>query len=237
MIRVLVWNEHTDDQKQGKIKEVYPKGMHQTVADFLNATGEITAKTAELSEPEHGLTQEALDNTDVLMWWGHCAHDKVDDAIAGRVVEAVQKGMSVIFMHSAHMAKPFRWLMGTPCTLKWREADEKARLCITAPHHPIVAGFKDYIDIPADEMYGECFAIPTPDEQIFITWFEGGDVFRGGCVWNRGFGRVFYFNPGHETYPIYHQKEVQQLLTNAVKWLKPVCRAEIECPNVPITIK
>src|SRR5690606_32264624 len=115
--------------------------------------------------------------------------------------------------------KIFQKLMGTGCMLRWREAGEIERLWITAPGHPILAGIEgDFIELPETEMYGEHFDIPTPDELLLISWFEGGEVFRSGCTFRRGQGKIFYFRPGHETYPIYHHTSVQTIIANAVKW-------------------
>jgi trehalose utilization protein len=156
-----------------------------------------------------------------LLWWGHIAHDEVSDAIADKVKRRVLKGMGFIALHSAHYAKPFKSLLGTTCSLKWREANDKERLWNTMPSHPILEGIGEYFDIPKEEMYGEPFTIPNPDEQLLISWFTGGEVFRSGATWRRGSGKIFYFRPGHETHPTYHQAEVQKIITNAVRWAKP----------------
>lgn len=232
MINVTVWNEYCEHQREGAILKAYPNGMHNTIKDFLQTDDEINVKIALLEENDEGLSQEILDSTDVLVYWAHRLHDKVSDETAARVRDSVQKGMGVIFLHSAHLAKPFRYLMGTSCTLKWREISENERLWVVNPTHPIAEGIGEYVDIPHEEMYGEFFDIPKPDDLVFVGWFKGGEVFRSGCCWNRGMGKVFYFQPGHETYPIYHQKEIQKIITNAVKWAKPVKRIEkLECPH------
>jgi trehalose utilization protein len=175
-------------------------------------------RTATLEEPEHGLTEAVLAETDVLLWWGHMAHDRVDDAIVDRVQARVLQGMGLIVLHSGHHSKIFKRLMGTGCGLSWREAGEKERLWVVNPAHPITQGLDRFIEIESAEMYGEFFDIPDPDELIFISWFEGGDVFRSGATWRRGQGRIFYFRPGHETYPIYYQPEVLQVIANGVRW-------------------
>ena len=220
-INVTVWGENVHEQRHKVVQELYPKGMHTTIADALNQDPEITARTATLQEPEHGLTDEVLANTDVLTWWGHCAHGKVEDEIVSRVHKRVLQGMGLLVLHSGHFSKIFRRLMGTPCALKWREAGERERLWVCSPGHPITRGLGDHFELPNTEMYGEPFGIPTPDENIFISWFEGGEVFRSGCTWKRGAGKIFYFRPGHETYPIYHDANVQLVLRNGVKWARP----------------
>lgn len=232
-LEVLVWGEYRHEKSNPKVAKIYPRGMHEAIADFLRLETEFAVSTAWLDQPEHGLTQSVLDRTDVLIWWGHMAHGDVADEIVERVRRRVLQGMGLIVLHSGHYAKIFKALMGTTCSLKWRESTDKERLWNIAPHHPITQGIGDYFEIAAEEMYGEPFGIPTPDELILISWFTGGEVFRSGATWQRGNGRVFYFRPGHETYPTYHQKEVQQIITNAVRWARPtVCIPDV-CPNSP----
>jgi trehalose utilization protein len=220
-IRVLVWNEFIHEKTDAASKAIYPAGMHASISAALSQAGGIRASTATLEEPEHGLTQERLDHTDVLIWWGHMAHDKVDDAIVERVVQRVWSGMGLIVLHSGHFSKPFKRLMGTGCDLKWREDGRKERLWIVKPGHPIAQGLGEYIELPQTEMYGEHFDIPAPDELIFVSWFQGGEVFRSGCCFHRGQGKIFYFRPGHETYPIYHNPDIQKVLANAARWARP----------------
>lgn len=220
-IRVTVWNEYRHEKESEQIGELYPDGIHGAIAAHLNSVAGIEAGTATLDEPEHGLTQEVLDQTDVLIWWGHRAHREVQDEIVERVWERVLAGMGLIVLHSGHFSKIFKKLMGTTCNLRWREIDEKERIWVVNPSHPIAAGLDSYFEIPHTEMYGERFDIPQPDDLVFISWFEGGEVFRSGCCYNRGLGKVFYFRPGHETLPIYYQDEVLQVLVNAVRWAAP----------------
>ncbi|PLS03217.1 ThuA domain-containing protein [Neobacillus cucumis] len=223
MLKVTVWNENRHEQKNPVVRDIYPQGIHGTIADFLKTEG-FDTRTATLDEPEHGLTDDVLNNTDVLVWWGHLAHSEVKDEIVQKVKERVLDGMGLIVLHSGHFSKIFKTLMGTSCDLKWREAGEKERIWVVSPSHPITEGLPEYIEIENEEMYGEHFDIPQPDELIFMSWFEGGEVFRSGCTYKRGNGKVFYFRPGHETYPTYHHKQVQRVIINAVKWAKPVKR-------------
>lgn len=220
MIRVTVWNEFIHE-KDEKIKKVYPDGIHGAIAQMLGKYEEISVKTATLEMEEHGLTQEVLDDTDVLIWWGHCAHDQVSDEVVDRVVARVLDGMGLIVLHSGHFSKPFKKLMGTVCRSKWRENDEKERIWVIEPAHPIAAGLPEYIELPMEETYGERFEIPTPDELVFISWFSGGEVFRSGCCYKRGRGKIFYFRPGHEEYPTFYREDITQVLKNAVEWAKP----------------
>jgi trehalose utilization protein len=232
-IRTLVWGEFRHEKTNPKVAALYPNGMHETIAAALRREANLEVGTAWLDQPEHGLTQTILDKTEVLIWWGHKAHGDVQDEIVKRVQKRVLEGMGLIVLHSGHYSKIFKTLMGTTCSLKWRESTDKERIWNVAPHHPITQGIGDHFVIPAEEMYGEPFGIPTPDELIFISWFTGGEVFRSGATWQRGNGKIFYFRPGHETYPTYHQAEVQKVIANAVHWAKPtVCIPDV-CPNAP----
>ncbi len=222
-IKVTVWNEFRHEKNDPEVAKIYPNGIHNAIASFLKEQEEFEVKTATLDEPEHGLTDEVLENTDVIIWWGHIAHEEVKDEIVEKVHHRVLEGMGLIVLHSAHASKIFRKICGTnSARLKWREIGEKERLWVVEPGHPIVEGLGEYIEIPSEEMYGERFDIPAPDTLVFISWFEGGEVFRSGCCYTRGKGKVFYFRPGHETYPVYYQKEVQKVIINAVKWAAPV---------------
>ena len=226
-IRVTVWNEFRHERQKPEIAKVYPEGIHGAIAAGLNAAGGIEARTATLDEPEHGLSEEVLAATDVLTWWGHAAHKEVADEVVQRVQRHVIAGMGIILLHSAHFSKIFIALMGTTCSLKWREVGERELLWCTRPGHPIAQGLPDPIILEHTEMYGEYFDVPTPEETIFISNFAGGEVFRSGCVWTRGAGKVFYFRPGHETYPIFHDPNIIKVLVNAVRWMAPARRSEI----------
>jgi trehalose utilization protein len=236
-VRAVVWGENVHEQTDAVVREIYPDGMHGAIAAALNQDKGIEAITATLQEPEHGLTEARLAETDVVLWWGHAAHDKVDDKIVERVQKRVWQGMGLIVLHSGHYSKIFRNLMGTPCSLKWREAGERERVWVINRGHPIAADLGECIEIENTEMYGEPFAVPEPMETVFVTWYEGGEVFRSGLTWQRGAGRIFYFSPGHETYPIYHNTEVHKVLRNAVHWAHNPAKpwtAITTAPNVPI---
>lgn len=220
-IRVTVWNEYYHEKVSEKIKEIYPNGIHGAIAEGLSVYENIDVRTATLEMEECGLDDKTLENTDVLIWWGHCKHADVPDEIAERVWKRVLSGMGLIVLHSAHLSKPFVKLMGTVCRSKWRENDERERIWIIEPAHPIARNLPEYVELEAEETYGERFEIPTPDELVFVSWFSGGEVFRSGCCWNRGLGKVFYFRPGHEAYPIYYNENVRQIIANAVEWAKP----------------
>jgi trehalose utilization protein len=219
-IHVTIFNEFVHERENDVVRQLYPDGIHQALAAHLGQDPEFVVQTATLDQPEHGLTEAVLAQSDVLIWWAHKAHDRVEDAIVDRVQQRVLQGMGLIVLHSGHHSKIFKRLMGTSCGLVWREAGEKERLWVVDPAHPITEGLERFIEIPSAEMYGEFFDIPQPDELIFISWFEGGEVFRSGATWRRGQGRIFYFRPGHETYPIYHQKEILQVISNGVRWAR-----------------
>ncbi|NHB77145.1 ThuA domain-containing protein [Rhodobacter calidifons] len=236
-IRVTVWGENVHEQKNKVVAEVYPRTMHGTIAEFLNREDGIAATTVTLQDPEHGLTAAKLAETDVLIWWGHAAHGEVKDEVVERVAEAVWSGMGMIFLHSAHFSKPFKRLMGAPCNLSWREAGERERLWVTSRQHPIARGIPDHFEIEYEEMYGEPFGVPEPLETVFVSWFQGGEVFRSGLTYRRGAGNIFYFRPGHETYPTYHQPMVQKVIANGVRWAyNPEGRLAnpTDAPNRPI---
>jgi trehalose utilization protein len=220
MLRVTVWNEFRHEKQHPEVQAIYPQGIHAVIAEGLSEVG-FSVRTATLDEPEHGLPESVLAETDVLTWWGHMAHDEVSDVVVDRVQARVLAGMGLIVLHSGHFSKIFKRLMGTTCNLKWREAGERERIWVVEPGHPIAEGLGEYFEVPRAEMYGERFDIPAPDELVFMSWFQGGEVFRSGCCWRRGAGKVFYFRPGHETYPIYYQPEIRRVLANAVRWAAP----------------
>lgn len=219
--RVTVWNEFRHEKHRDHIRAIYPEGIHAVIAGFLRDTG-MTVRTATLDEPDHGLTEEVLDQTDVLTWWGHAAHREVEDRIVDRVQQRVLDGMGLVVLHSGHHSKVFKRLMGTSCNLTWREIGERERIWTIAPSHPVAFALPEYFEVPHTEMYGEPFDIPAPDTLVFVNWYQGGEVFRGGCAYERGRGKIFYFSPGHETLPIYYQPEVQKVITNAVRWTSPL---------------
>ena len=220
-IRVTVWNEYRHEKTHEEVAKCYPIGIHGAIAEYLSEQG-LNVKTATLDEPEHGLTEDVLDTTDVLTWWGHMAHRDVDDAIVEKVKARVLDGkLGLVVLHSGHFSKIFKTLMGTTCNLKWHEIGEKERIWVVEKAHPIAEGLPDYFELEHEEMYGEHFGIPAPDELVFLGWFESGYVFRSGCCFYRGNGRIFYFQPGHETYPNFYDTNVRKVIYNAVRWAAP----------------
>jgi trehalose utilization protein len=233
-IRVTIWNEFVHERQSPVVAALYPKGIHGLLQEVLSTQADLVVRTATLEEPEQGVSQEVLDQTDVLLWWGHAAHDVVLDETVTRVQQRVLAGMGLIVLHSGHWSKVFKRLMGTSCALCWREAGERERVWVVNPGHPIAEGLGDCIEIEQSEMYGEPFGIPTPDELIFVSWFQGGEVFRSGVTWTRGSGRIFYFSPGHEVYPIYHHPDVQRVIANGIRWARPQGRPANTPRPVPV---
>ncbi len=233
-IRVTVWNEFVHERQNAAVAEVYPRGIHGALQEALSVHPDMQVRTATLDEPEQGLPDAVLENTDVLLWWGHAAHDAVSDELVSRVQQRVIAGMGLIVLHSGHWSKVFKRLMGSSCALCWREAGERERVWVVNPGHPIAQGLGDCIEIGQSEMYGEPFGIPTPDELVFVSWFQGGEVFRSGATWTRGSGRIFYFSPGHEVYPIYHHPDVQRVIANGIRWARPRGVAANTPRHVPV---
>jgi len=227
-LRVTIWNEHRHEREDPNVAKIYPTGIHGALAEALQSD-DMEVRTATLDEPDHGLPEDILNNTDVLLWWAHIAHDEVPDELVERVHARVLDGMGLIALHSAHFSKVFKKLMGTGCDLKWRH-DDRERLWVVAPGHPIAEGIGEYIELE-EEMYGEPFDVPPPDELIFISWFDGGEVFRSGCCYTRGRGRIFYFRPGHEENPSYHDPDIRRVINNAVHWAAPTPGAPAQHGN------
>ncbi len=224
-LRITVWNEGVHEKISEKVQKVYPHSIGKQIAQYLERQpGIASVRVVQLEDPEQGLSDEILDTTDVMTWWGHLAHDKVTEENAEKVQNRVLNGMGLVVLHSGHMSKPFRRLMGTGCMLKWREwkgEGERERIWVVDPAHPIVNGIPEYIELERSEMYGEHFDIPQPDQLVFISWYQGGEVFRSGCCWHRGLGKVFYFSPGHETLPIYYNDNILKVIYNGVIWSAP----------------
>lgn len=233
MVKVTVWNEGIHEKTSSEVAAIYPDGIHGCIKTFLESQDDFRVKTATLKQKQCGLSQQVLDNTDVLIWWGHMAHGMVSDKVVERVYQRVLGGMGLIVLHSGHHSKIFKKLMGTTCNLLWRDGDRE-RVWTVNPAHPIAKGVPPYFNLAVEEMYGERFDIPEPDELIFMGWFSGGEVFRSGCTWQRGLGKIFYFQPGHESNPTFRNENVQRIIINAVRWAKPriEIQSELECTHV-----
>ena len=220
-IRVTAWNEFRHEKSNEYVKSIYPDGIHGLIKQFLETQDDIEVTLAALDDPENGLPDEVLNNTDVLIWWGHMAHHEVPDALVEKIRHRVYtKGMGLIVLHSGHHSKVFRQVVGTNGNLSWGR-DQKEVVWNLLPSHPIAAGIPDHFTLTTEELYCEPFYVPQPDALVFGSWFEDGFIFRSGLCYLRGAGKVFYFQPGHESCPSYHNEYVQKIITNAVYWAKP----------------
>ncbi len=228
-MNITIYNEYVHEQTDPQVRAVYPDGIHGALSSFLSEGNQVRCFTLDSINE---LSDDVLNDTDVMLWWGHMRHQEVPDEVAVRVKEAVLRGMGMIFLHSAHHSKPFRLLMGTMCNLTWREDGDMERIWTVIPSHPIAQGIGRYFELPHVETYGEPFTIPNPDDVVFIGWYEGGEVFRSGVTFHRENGKIFYFQPGHETFPIFYDQNVQTVIRNAVEWAKPIYRGELNCPHV-----
>lgn len=223
-IRVTVWNEFYHEKNDAEAKAQYPNGLHATIKEFLDKDEELEVRLAALDDPDQGLPEEVLNQTDVLVWWGHMCHQKVDDGLVERIRQRVYAGMGFVALHSAHHSKPFKAILGTTGNLAWGR-EQKGIVWNLMPSHPICQGIPSHFEI-FEEMYGEPFFIPKPDDLLFGTWYEDGNIFRGGCTFTRGLGKIFYFHPGHETCPSFHHPVVQRIILQGVRWAAPTSVAE-----------
>ena len=229
-MKVLVWNENEHEKTVPRVTELYPKGLHGYIKSFLESE-ECEVVTATLDDDNCGISEELLKTIDVVIWWGHMAHAKVPDNVVDMLQKYILGGMGLICLHSAHYSKIFKRMMGTSCSLKWRDG-ARERLWVIKPNHPIAEGIPETFSLEPEEMYGEAFDIPEPSEVIFLGWFNGGEVFRSGCTFVRGNGKIFYFQPGHETNPSLQNPHVQRIIKNAVRWACPIKKnIPIVCPE------
>lgn len=238
MINVTVWNEGLHEKSSKEVAAIYPDGIHNCIKEFLGKNEDLNIRTAHLIQRRCGLTDDVLNNTDVLIWWGHMAHGAVPDKIVQKVYDRVLGGMGLVVLHSGHHSKIFKKLMGTTCNLRWRDGDRE-RVWTVNPSHPIAKGIPEYFTLDVEEMYGERFDIPEPDQLVFMGWFSGGEVFRSGCCWQKGLGKVFYFQPGHEGNPTFHNEYVQKIITNAVYWAAPQnpVIGDPGCPHAKVSLE
>ena len=237
-MRVTVWNENVHEKTEPEsVLAVHPRGLHETVADIIREIPGAQVTVATLDMPEAGLPDEVIDNTDVLVWWGHCAHSLVPDEIVEKLHKRVLMGMGLIALHSAHYSKIFTKLMGTSCSLRWVDGVYERLFCVN-PSHPIAEGIPLHFELGIDECYSEYFDIPQPDELIFTGWFDNGAMFRSGCVWTRGYGKVFYFQPGHETNRSFYTPYVRRIIQNACVWAAPrTMRESISSPQISVNLE
>lgn len=238
MICVTIWNEFFHEKSE-PVKSLYPEGMHRAIAKGI-AANDLDIHCVALEDPDQGLPDDLLENTDVLLWWGHRAHQKVSDELVAKIRQRVLNGMGLMVLHSGHDSKVFKAVLATSCSLRWRQIGERERLWTVDPSHPIVRNIPPSFVLEHEEMYGEPFGIPDDAKIIFLSWFQGGDVFRSGVTFQRGAGKIFYFAPGHEAFPTYYDKNVLTVIGNAVRWAVPYGKYEWNCikcePVEPINI-
>lgn len=235
MVRVLIWNENVHERTKENVKAIYPDGIHNCIKEFLSVNEDLEIRTATLDQPDIGLSDELLENTDVLIWWAHVKHGEIPDEWVTKIQKRVQQGMGFVGLHSAHHSKIFKMLMGTTGNLQWREAGEHERLWNVAPNHPVMKGIPEYFELTCEETYGERFDIPRPEDLLMIGWFSGGEVMRSVCTFTRGLGRILYIQPGHETFPTFKNPYIQKLITNGVYWAAPNVNVDLCCPYAKVS--
>jgi trehalose utilization protein len=211
--RVHVWCEGTAP------KAVYPDDVDGALAAELQKRPGLAVSRGRLSDAESGLPDAVLDATDVLIWWGRLRHDDVPEARARAVVDRVKAGqIGFVALHASHASKPFRGLMGTPCEPgAWRDDGRPEHVAIKAPAHPIARGVTPFT-IPKTASYLEPFAVPEPETVVLVSSWEPGETFRSGLTWTIGRGRVVYFRPGHDAFPVLFHPAVRQVIANAAVW-------------------
>ena len=230
-IRVTIWNEFTHEKHSDEVRAIYPDGLHATIKKYLEPNSDFEIRLAALDDPDQGLPDEVLNNTDVLRWWGHMRHHEVDDALVARICDRVRRnGMGFIALHSAHASKPFGALVGTTGSLSWGDNVNEIMWTLL-PQHPIAKGLPPYIHLDSEELYSEPFCVGNPDEIVFGSWFETGNILRSGCCFYRGLGKIFYFQPGHESCRSFHNENVIKIISNAIYWAAPT--AGFEDPGMP----
>ena len=203
-------------------RRIYPDDLHAALAaGLVDELGpEAKVRIATLDDEDQGLSDAVLADTDVLVWWSHVKHHMIGEATVERLWRRiVHDGMGLVMLHAGTGSKIFKRLMGTSCGLGYlRQSDDWEAVWTISPNHPIVQGIPQVFVIPTEEVYCEYFDIPVPDEVVLVSTFRGGEVFRSGCCFRRGNGRIFYFRPGHESHPTYHHPQVKRVLANAVTW-------------------
>lgn len=244
-MNITVFNENIDElgldpkraDKTAALLEVHPNGIHNTLKDLFDEMDDVNVRTATQDQEECGLSKEVLDNTDVLVFWAHRGHDDFPDEIAENIHQRVISGMGLILLHSAHHSKVLKRTLGTSGDLRWRD-DTYCRIFCVNPTHPISEGIPENFELGIEECYGECFDIPKPDDVVFLSWYDIGEVLRSGCTWTRGYGKIFYFQPGHESNLSYKHPYVRQILKNAVNWVKPIkYKTTFGAPHINVTFE
>jgi trehalose utilization protein len=212
-LRVRVWCEGTAP------RAVYPNDVDGAVADHLAKSPGVDVRRARLADPSAGLADEALDATDVLIWWGHLRHDEVPGARAEAVVKRVRAGkLGLIALHSSCASKPFKALMGMSCEPGgWREDGRPEHVKVVAPDHPIARGVVPFT-IPRSDMFAEPFEVPNPEAVVLVSSWDRGESVRSGLTWTIDKGRVVFLRTGHDAFPVLFHPSVRQVLANSTLW-------------------
>lgn len=227
-IKVVVWNEFRHEKRSEKVAAIYPNGLHAVIKEFLDEDSELEVSLAALDDADCGLPDERLEDTDVLVWWGHMAHGDVPDELVTKIRDRVYEGkLGFVALHSAHHSKPFKAIVGTNGNLTWGR-NQKEIIWNLMPSHQIAEGIPDHFTLESEELYSEPFYIPQPDALVFGAWFEDGNIMRAGACFNRGAGKVFYFQPGHETCRSFFNPHVQRVIKNAIHWARPTVSYEVD---------
>ena len=215
-LRIRVWCEG------GAPRSVYPRDIDGALGDYLDALPHTEVRRARLDEPSAGLADADLDATDVLIWWGRLRHADLPDDRAVAIADRVRAGkLGFVALHASCGSKPFVNLMGTSCEPGgWRDNGRPERVTIAAPDHEIARGVAPFT-IPRTSMYLEPFQVPSPETVVLVSTFSGGETFRSGLTWTVGQGRVAYFRPGHDAFPVLFHPSVRRVVANAARWAAP----------------
>jgi trehalose utilization protein len=217
---VVVWSEGTAPKK------VYPNDINTAIAEGLKELQGWEVVVANLSDPDQGLPDKVLNRADVLIWWGHQKHDQVKNELVDKIVKRVKEdGMGFISLHSSHFAKPNKKLMGTACSWGAYVGDSiTLKVTVKSPEHPIAKDVKEFT-LEHSERYSDPYAVPKPKAVVFegvATLKNGGtDPSQQGLTWEIGKGKVFYFQAGHETNPVFFDPNIRKIIANAVQWAAP----------------
>lgn len=225
-MNITIFNEYHPNEHTGKAEKNYPGGIHIALKSIFESQ-EYDVVTATQEQACNGLTDEILDNTDVLLWWSKNWDNELLNSVADKVVSRIREGMGAVFLHSAKNSKPFLRLTGTTSAtapVSWKEPGESERLFVVSPAHPIAEGIPSGYVIPNEEPYCEYFDIPKPDDIVFLGGFGNGMCIRAGVTFTRGAGKIFFFQPGHDSFPVYNDKVIRRIILNAVNWAKPVAK-------------
>ena len=216
-LRVTVWNEGVHDKRDRKVMDIYPEGMGKAIAGYLaEQPGIASVRVAELGDKGQGLTDTILAKTDVMTWWGHCAHDQVTDENAAKVKQCVLEGMGWS-SHSAISPRCSRASWAPAATSNGAKSARRTSLGGRLAHP--IAEASEYFSCPIPKCMANISTSFQPDQLVFISWFEGG-----GCsqrvLLAHGRGRSSTSVPATKP-PIYHNETVLRVIYNGIRWAAP----------------